>query len=225
MRWSRGSKRSSPRKHELDNTYIVFSSDNGYHMGQHELSVGKMTAFDTDVRVPLIVAGPGVPHGRTVHAVTQNVDLAPTFEELAGARVDPSVDGRSLVPLLHGESPPWRVAALVEHRGRTLGPGDPDYIDAKGDGDPTTYKAVRVSAPRLPHFRGRVEAVWVRYRDGEREFYDLARDPYERVNRAGALNAAQRGRARRDALPPGRVPRCRRAGSRRLPVLLRGDPT
>jgi N-acetylglucosamine-6-sulfatase len=50
-----------------------------------------------------------------------------------------------------------------------------------------------VSAPRLAHFRGPVEAVYVRYRDGEREFYDLARDPYERTNRARTLSAAQRG--------------------------------
>ena len=48
----------------LDNTYIVFSSDNGYHMGEHRLMPGKMTAFDSDIRVPLIVAGPGVPKDR-----------------------------------------------------------------------------------------------------------------------------------------------------------------
>ena len=62
-----------------DHTYIVFSSDNGYHLGQHRLARGKQTAFDTDIRVPLIVAGPGVPHGRVVSQVAQNVDLYPTF--------------------------------------------------------------------------------------------------------------------------------------------------
>src|SRR5205807_1558899 len=60
------------------NTYIVFSSDNGYHMGEHRLSPGKMTAFDSDVRVPLVVAGPGVPAGRTVSRIAENVDLYPT---------------------------------------------------------------------------------------------------------------------------------------------------
>ena len=50
------------------NTYIVFSSDNGLHMGEHRLRPGKLTAFDTDIRVPLIVTGPGVPAGRTVDA-------------------------------------------------------------------------------------------------------------------------------------------------------------
>ena len=62
-----------------DNTYIVFSSDNGYHMGEHRLLPGKMTAFDTDIRVPLVVAGPGVPAGRRTHAIAENIDLCPTF--------------------------------------------------------------------------------------------------------------------------------------------------
>jgi N-acetylglucosamine-6-sulfatase len=54
------------------NTYIVFSSDNGYHMGQHRLLPGKETAFDTDIRVPLIIAGPGVPGATIVSQVVQN---------------------------------------------------------------------------------------------------------------------------------------------------------
>ena len=66
------------------NTYIVFSSDNGYHMGQHRLLPGKETAFDTDIRVPLIIAGPGVPQGRIVSKVVQNIDLYPTFVQLSG---------------------------------------------------------------------------------------------------------------------------------------------
>src|SRR6202030_23788 len=78
------------------NTYFVFSSDNGYHMGEHRLMPGKMTAFDTDIRVPLIVTGPGVPAGRTIEEIVQNTDLCPTFAELGFATAPPSVDGRSL---------------------------------------------------------------------------------------------------------------------------------
>ena len=84
------------------NTYFVFSSDNGYHMGEHRLRPGKMTAFDTDIRVPLVVVGPGIRPGTRIDALTENIDLAPTFEELAGHTPPPSVDGRSLVPLLEG---------------------------------------------------------------------------------------------------------------------------
>ena len=108
-----------------DNTYFVFSSDNGYHMGEHRLMPGKMTAYDTDIHVPLIVTGPGVPAGRTVDEIVQNIDLCPTFTELGFAAAPPSVDGRSLAPLMRGDKVEgWRTVALVEHRGpiRNLGP-------------------------------------------------------------------------------------------------------
>src|SRR3954466_2453232 len=125
------------------NTYIVFTSDNGYHMGQHRLAAGKMTAFDTDIRVPLIVAGPGVPRGRVVPQVVQNTDLYPTFVQLAGGTPSGPVDGHSLVELLHPArgTPPWRTVALVEHRGRTLDGRDPDYEAGGHRDDPTTYEA------------------------------------------------------------------------------------
>jgi len=181
-------------EHQLDNTYFVFSSDNGYHLGQHRLVQGKQTAFDTDIRVPLIVTGPGVPHGRVISQVTQNVDLYPTFTELAGASQATPVDGRSLVPLLHPgkETPPWRTVALVEHRGQANNPADPDYEPSGSD--PTTYEAIRISAPHLPHFNGPVEAVYVEYNDPqhETEYYDISKDPYEIHNVAGGLTAAQR---------------------------------
>ena len=90
----------------------MFSSDNGYHLGQHRLARGKQTAFDTDIRVPLIVAGPGVPQGRVVSQVAQNVDLYPTFVQLAGATPDAPVDGHSL----GAAAAPFRVAADVADR-------------------------------------------------------------------------------------------------------------
>ncbi len=180
---------------ELRHTYIVFSSDNGYHMGQHRLTWGKMTAFDTDIRVPLIVAGPRVPHGRVVHQVAQNTDLYPTFVALAGGHPHPGVDGHSLVALLHPHhhaSLRWRTLALVEHRGHARSPLDPDFEDGKLGGDPTTYTALRISTRHLRHFPGPVEAVYVEYTDGEREFYDIKRDPYERHNLAFHLTRPQR---------------------------------
>jgi N-acetylglucosamine-6-sulfatase len=183
-------------EHLRRRTYIVFSSDNGFHMGEHRLSWGKMTAFDSDIRVPLIVAGPGIPHGRVVHQVVQNTDLYPTFVQLAGGQPSAAVDGHSLVPLLHpsGPVPRWPTVALVEHHGHPGGPGDPDFDDGRLGGDPTTYNAIRISAPHLPHFAGPVEAVWVAYRDAahEHEFYDVAHDPFEMDNRAGRLTRAQR---------------------------------
>jgi N-acetylglucosamine-6-sulfatase len=173
------------------NTYIVFSSDNGYHMGEHRLTPGKMTAFDSDIRVPLIVAGPGVPAGGTTTKIAQNIDLRPTFNELAGARISRIVDGHSLVSLLRGGSGTgWRRSALVEHHGPDYARNDPD-LPPPGSGNPTSYEALRTGS-----------AVYVEYRDGEREYYDLARDPNELHNTYGRLSRKSRSRlhaALRDA--------------------------
>ncbi len=66
------------------NTYIVFSSDNGLHTGEYRLMPGKLTAYDTDIHVPLVVAGPGVAPGSATAAMTENVDLAATFTAIGG---------------------------------------------------------------------------------------------------------------------------------------------
>jgi N-acetylglucosamine-6-sulfatase len=180
-------------EHELDNTYLVFSSDNGYHLGQHRLVQGKQTAFDTDIRVPLIISGPGVPAGRVMSQVVQNVDLYPTFVQLSGAKPAMPVEGASLVPLLHPgkKEPSWRSVALVEHQGNDS-PDDPDFEG--GGSNPTSYHAIRISARHLPGFDGPVEAVYVAYEDSrhETEFYNIAKDPYEIHNVAATLTAAQR---------------------------------
>ena len=181
-------------------TYIVLSSDNGYHIAQHRLTRGKQTAFDTDIRVPLIVAGPGVPHDRIVTQVTQNTDLYPTFLELAGLQPSSTVDGHSLVPLLHSsrKRPIWRTVALVEHS-HSGNPNDPDYEAGNAGGNPTTYTAIRISARHFPTLRGPVEAVYVEYKDPEHEleYYDIARDPYEIDNIASRLTRAQRAKLHR----------------------------
>ena len=69
-----------------NNTYVIFNSDNGYHMGEHMLSSGKQTAFDTDIHVPLIVTGPGVNANSTVDYFASNIDLCATFADLTGGR-------------------------------------------------------------------------------------------------------------------------------------------
>jgi arylsulfatase A-like enzyme len=165
------------------NTYIVFSSDNGYHMGEHQLTPGKMTAFDSDIRVPLIVAGPGVKRARTVSRIVENTDLYPTLVQLGGGTPSPAVDGRSLVPLLHGQRVPrWRTAALIEHHGPDRNGSDPDH-PAPGSGNPTTYEAIRTP-----------NGVYVEYRGSAREYYRIDRDPFERVNVFGRLSARERTR-------------------------------
>jgi N-acetylglucosamine-6-sulfatase len=160
-----------------DNTYVFFTSDNGFHLGEHRLAQGKMTAFDTDIRVPLVVTGPGVPSGRATSRIGENVDLHPTFVRLAGGSPSGAVDGRSLVPLLKGQSPrDWRSAALIEHHGPDTNGADPDH-PAPGSGNPTSYEALRTA-----------NSVYVEYRGGAREYYDHKTDPNERHNTIGRLS-------------------------------------
>jgi len=170
-----------------NSTYFVFSSDNGYHMGEHRLRPGKMTAFDTDIRVPLIIAGPGIRPGMRIPELADNVDLAPTFEELAGHAVSPAIDGRSLVPLLEGRHPAeWRRAVLVEHRGPDIDVSDPDYPKPES-GNPPSYEAMRTG-----------EALYVEYVDGEHEYYDIATDPYELRNAYSDLGPRLRAELHRE---------------------------
>jgi N-acetylglucosamine-6-sulfatase len=149
---------------ELSNTYIVLTSDNGLHLGVHRLSE-KSSAYEEAIRVPLLVRGPGVPRGITRPQLVLNNDLAPTFADLAGVTPTTPVDGRSLSPLLSATSPAsWRTAFLVEHRSSTN-----EYPSVRAI---PAYDAVR-SADHL----------YVEYETGEKELYNLRRDPYELTSR------------------------------------------
>jgi arylsulfatase A-like enzyme len=163
------------------NTYIFFSSDNGLHMGDHRLTPGKLTAFETDIHVPLVVAGPNVLANQDVAHVTENVDLYPTFVRLGQAGKSPHVDGKSLVPFLRGDpTPNWRDAALIEHHGPDYGVAAGPDAPPPGSGNPLTYEALR-----QPH------SIYVEYTDGEREYYNLSSDPYELNNIYSKLPASR----------------------------------
>lgn len=153
----------------LDNTVIIFTSDNGWMWGQHRL-VGKKVAYEESIRVPLYVRVPW--EGRTaVKRMVVNADLAPTIAELAGAQPDLWVDGRSLVPFLHADAPapPWRRHLLIEHWG-------------EGTHIPT-YAALR--SARYVYIDYYELAAW------RRELYDLELDPFQTSNLYGSLDYAQ----------------------------------
>lgn len=77
----------------LDNTYIIYSTDNGYHIGQHRLPPGKICGYEEDINVPFIIRGPGVPQGKTVGFSSSHVDLAPTILDMFGLSLDHPLDG------------------------------------------------------------------------------------------------------------------------------------
>ena len=177
------------------NTYVVFSSDNGYHLGQYRLTQGKRTPYDADIRVPTVIAGPGIPAAAASTATASNVDLAPTFLHWAGAERG-GQDGRSLDRVVRGESPRrWRRAVLVVHHLDGRPPRrtdygariaqDPDAQDWRM-GMPGTYAALRTE-----------DHLYVQHRNGSRELYDLRRDPYELHNLAGSMRDGERARWKR----------------------------
>jgi len=147
---------------ELENTYIVYTSDNGYHLGQHRFLNGKFQVYEEDIRVPLIIRGPGVQAGATVEQMAVNIDFAPTMARWGGATPDRVMDGQSLTPLLGqgAETQDWRKDFLVEVY-RMLPP--------LGNGD--VIKALRTE-----------HEVYVEYQSGPRELYDLRTDPYQLQN-------------------------------------------
>jgi N-acetylglucosamine-6-sulfatase len=81
---------------QLDNTYIIYTSDNGFHLGHHRLGIGKEFAFEEDINIPLIILGPGVPKNKTTDIVSAHVDIAPTILKMARAAHRPSFDGKPI---------------------------------------------------------------------------------------------------------------------------------
>lgn len=156
------------RSGKAENTLVVISADNGYHMGHFRLPKGKRTPYAFDTVVPLVMIGPGITPGTRITAMTSAIDLAPTFTEVFGRAAPAWVDGRSLKAFIDtGRTPdPWRTGVLSESLGES-GPGDPDYQR----GNPPQFDALRTE-----------KWLYVEYADGSRTLYDREADPYELVN-------------------------------------------
>lgn len=144
------------RTGRLDETVVVFTSDNGLLWGEHRWKK-KEVPYEEALRVPMIVRyDPLITQGRSEDALVLNVDLAPTLAALAGV-THPATDGMSMKPLLTDGSVPWRNDFLIEHM--------------EGANPVPSYCGVRTRTSK-----------YIRYVTGEREFYDLSEDPYELVD-------------------------------------------
>ncbi len=159
---------------QLDNTLIVFSSDNGYFYGEHGLSVERRLAYEESIRMPLLMRYPRmIKAGTAPDEFALNIDLAPTLLSVAGASVPGDMQGRSLAPLLKGEKVKWRDSFLIEYYSDRVFP----RMERMG------YKAVR---------NGRWKYIRYLELEGMDELYDLKTDPYEMknlVNQPGAKKA------------------------------------
>ena len=148
---------------ELDSTYIMFTSDNGYLLGEHNL-VTKNVPYRQSLRVPLIIRGPGVPAGVVRDQRALMIDLAPTIADIAGAEPLVPVDGVSLLPALQTDAP-LRDTVLIQA-------GPAKQTDDGGVG----WWWRGVTTPRYTYARF--------YADGLEELYDRLIDPAENVNLA-----------------------------------------
>lgn len=150
---------------ELDNTLIVFTSDNGFFFGEHWLSHERRLPYEESIRMPILVRYPAmVTPGTTVPDLAVSIDIAPTVLDFAGAHIGDHLQGRSMAPALADSDRQPREAVLVEFY--TYENPRPWLMDMD-------YKAVRTDRYKLIH--------WIQY-PNERELYDLANDPYEMEN-------------------------------------------
>ncbi len=135
------------RSGQLERTYILFTSDNGYLQGEHRVPAGKVLPYEEAARVPLLIRGPGLAAGARTRVLASNVDLAPTILELTQATPGRRLDGRSLLPFARDPQKRSRRPLLLESAS-------------------PAYRAVRTD-----------RWLYVRYDGGEHELYDLDHDP------------------------------------------------
>jgi hypothetical protein len=161
-------------------TYVVLTSDNGFHLGQHGLGRGKGSPYDSDVHVPLLVTGPGVVPGSRTEVVS-NIDLAATFEDLAGIASPAYRSGTSIAPTFTDPTLDRRGYTFLEHTWAPSLGFDPDRPYSGGTLDVIpSYTAVRSKDGLLvrldldPDWEG-TDIAW--------EFYSYAEAPFERINR------------------------------------------
>ena len=161
MTWWRESPTKLQSSGQLSNTYIVFTSDNGYHLGEHRIPKSKGRPYEEDIHVPLLVRGPSVAAASSTDELVLNTDYFPTFTELAGIPTPSYVDGRSLQPILTGTATNWRSAILLEAR------------QTKHAGETPAYSGIiTISGSK-----------YIEYEGGVRELYNLGAEPCELTNK------------------------------------------
>ncbi|CAG1992419.1 unnamed protein product [Fusarium graminearum] len=155
----------------LDDTYIIYSSDNGYHLGQHRLPPGKECGFEEDIRVPLFIRGPGISSGAVEKTVTTHIDLAPTILKLAGVELRHDFDGTP-IPVLDYEEGKRHEHVAVEFWGVAIAEGGFGGFDGKGllQVHNNTYKGVRIVHEDYDLYY----SAWC---NNAHELYDVKTDP------------------------------------------------
>ncbi|XP_065829201.1 N-acetylglucosamine-6-sulfatase-like [Oscarella lobularis] len=183
-------------KGELDNTYIMLTSDHGYQLGQFRLPMCKLQVYEHDIRVPFLIRGPGIEAGSHFKGISGNVDIAPTIMELAGAKVPEFMNGKSFVKQVvktKADSAPgsWREMYMIEYWSL----GNVTRMDHLVDGTNNTYLAARLindthNYVYAEFYNSRTELSFgtpVEY-----ELFDIDKDPFQLKNLYGTATADQK---------------------------------
>jgi arylsulfatase A-like enzyme len=160
---------------EADRTVLLFTSDNGYYLGEQRMRQGKTYPHDPALRVPLLISGPGIPHGGIRTDPVTSIDIAPTLADYAGVKPATRVDGVSVLDVVARGDQGWRRAILTE-TGRSF-----------GELRSTTEAGRRARPGQRRDLRYAIGVRTARYlyadiATGEMELYDLQRDPEQTRN-------------------------------------------
>lgn len=160
---------------ELSNTYLIFTSDNGYFLGEHRMVEGKVLPYEPSLRVPLVMRGPGIPHGQVRTDPFMIPDFAPTFLQIAGVPPKKRIDGVSMLDVAEHGDRGWTRGILTE-----TGPRE-----VRGStSESPNFQVKQHGASRLRFSQGvrTGNYLYVHGASGYRELYDLRSDPRELRN-------------------------------------------
>ncbi|HWP32981.1 MAG TPA: sulfatase [Solirubrobacterales bacterium] len=173
--------------HRLRNTYVIFTSDNGFFFGEHRLLGGKFLSYEPSTHLPLLIRGPHIRRNTQSNEIVGNTDIAPTVLELAGAEADKSVDGRSLVPFFHEPDlttlRPFLFESFVETSDvEAQGTISKARLRSRSESGKGGATASLLAPPK--DYEGILLGPYkyIAWPDGEKELYDLEKDPYELNN-------------------------------------------
>lgn len=171
---------------QLENTYIIFTSDQGFHLGQHRMLQGKSSFYEEDIVVPFIVRGPNIPaQGQITNLLAGTIDLAPTISEWAGVVPPNFTVGQSFADILEGKraSTNWREVFFLETYAFSEGETS---LDIKENKNFLNFFSVLFpqTENELPKWTGlrTLEYTYIEHPDGFVELYDLKNDPYQLEN-------------------------------------------
>jgi len=178
----------------LRNTYIIFTSDNGFFFGEHRLVGGKFLAYEPATHLPFLMRGPGIKPGSSTGELAMNIDIAPTILELAHVTADKSLDGRSLVPYVTDTSlrsrRPLLFESFVETNDVEANGAEPSKT-ARASANSGNGASASIAAPPKDYEGIRLGAFkYIEWPSGEKELYDITKDQYELHNLARNKNYA-----------------------------------